>query len=671
MPRPTGREVEAATKKFVKKMTTKVEDNQERTIPLVSSWADQGEFPDSWDLILSAASVRKQLQRTVNEIFTDVEYTYEDRIRPFFPSTSANYVNHRSEAGSVGAVLLHPNLMDGLRKPSGHLEVRVTAIPKDDEEEHIEDETQPSVVVEAEHGHLESNFQTLWHRMLKIAETEETEVRAVGIPEALKIRMITAMPPFQQAVLRSLRSKMHGVMKRHPVFHLINEPVTESHMLDRLGINLKETDAYLSGDYEAATDNIFSWVSEAVADYVGDALQLANEERALFISALTGSRFKGQPQMIGQLMGSIMSFVVLCIINAAMTRWAIELAARRVYTLRDAPLTINGDDVAAKGDKHRLPAFWETITSFVGLKKSIGKTYVSREFVNMNSTSYMRTEEPFPLIYTRKDGSQIVRPSRLKLTKYVNLGLLKGLKRAGAPAKKAEAQAGKKTPKGDLNLNEITTIGGNLGARARELLRLAPERLHEQVMREFIKHHRDVLKKTRLPWYMPDWLGGLGLPSGPWGSSSPLDRRIAMRIILHWNTVHPIPISRKGVAWKTWLRAEKALPEPVYCRTKNEHTEAYSHMVGRKCIDLLFDSSVELSDLFQELNDDKSFRVIHHNARLWSPKEGGLPKELPADAELFQPLYANFVISDPRPSLRERMESIAARQQGAVSQDLD
>jgi hypothetical protein len=659
MPRPNAAELAAATEKFVEKMTTVVDDNQGRTVQLIPNWADQSDYPDTWNLSLNAEAVRTQLRRTVEEIFGDTVYSYTDRLRPFFPSTSATYNNHRSDAGSVGAILTEPGLLDGLRKSGGHLEVRVTTKEKEQEEEHIENEDQEEKTVEADMEPLESNFQTLWHRLIAKAAKEDSEVRAVALPEALKVRMITAMPAFQQAVLRSLRSKLHGVMKHHPVFHLIGAPVTESYILDRMGLNLKEGHAYLSGDYDAATDNIFRWVSEAVVDAIGDILKLAHIERELFIRALTGSRFRGKLQQIGQLMGSILSFIVLCIINAAMTRWAIELAERRLYSLRDAPLAVNGDDVAAKGHASRLHHFWSQITSFVGLRQSIGKTFVSKEFVNINSTSYMRQPEAFVINYERRDGTTVERKTFLKLTKFVNLGLLKGLKRSG----------------GTIGLNDLSDTTCNLGTRARELLRLAPTHLHEQVMKIFIKHHRNVLRETGLPWYMPEWIGGLGLPRGSWGNNSELDLRLAKKIILNWRTRHPIPLTHRNAPWKTWLRATKALPTPFYSREKNEATEEYNAIVGRKCIDLLFDADISLQDLFTEVNSSTARRAITHNARLWahSATSGSFRLPTPVDEQAleFQPLYPNFLKDDPRLTLRDRSLAIAKDKGGEPQETLD
>jgi len=50
-----------------------------------------------------------QLRRTVRELFNPLwsgrVYKKSDRILPFFPSTSANYINTRASGGAVGAIM--------------------------------------------------------------------------------------------------------------------------------------------------------------------------------------------------------------------------------------------------------------------------------------------------------------------------------------------------------------------------------------------------------------------------------------------------------------------------------------------------------------------------------------------------------------------------------------
>jgi hypothetical protein len=521
--------------------------------------------------------------------------------------------------------LLESGLLEGLRTPGGAL--RTKEKNRKEEEEITNDEIRPyEVTVETED--LEKRFQTLWHRLIKKAETEEPLVKPVALPEALKVRMITKGPPYQQTVLKSLWKFVHTVLRKQRTFQLIGKPVTEEIILNVLGRDLKQGEQYLSGDYEAATDNLKSWVSNCIADTMADELKLAAIERKLLVRSLTGHIFENKlPQIRGQLMGSITSFPVLCIANAAMCRWALELAFRKKILLRDAPLLVNGDDCAMRGPEE-LYRFWHAITSAAGLIESIGKTYLTPNFVDINSTSFLRGES-----HSIVGASGKKRQCPFWLTRYVNIGLLRGLKRSGV-----------------VGLSDLSDAANNVGARARELMDYTPQRLQESCMREFISYHKDLMSKTHCPWYVPEWLGGLGLPSGNWGRPSDLDLRIARRILLNWKKERPVPPNTSKTPWKVWKRAQKDLPEPVYCNEKNAATEEYTSIVGMKCYDLLFDSDVTIDDLY-ELTEFGGYQsALKHNARLWSPEHtGGLPKPLSEEDLKFRAMYPNYVFTSPPP----------------------
>jgi len=451
------------------------------------------------------------------------------------------------------------------------------------------------------------------------------------------------------------------------VFKLIGQPVTEEYVLDRMGLDLKEDEAYLSGDYKAATDNLRSWTSIAVVKALAQELRLGATEAALYQRGLTEHVFHTQnarpnhdedgypvvylengeampaqgpqlepgtvAQQRGQLMGSIVSFPVLCIVNAAICRWAMELAQGAVIPLRDARLMINGDDCAMRSKK-RVYMFWRELAAAVGLEESVGKTYLSREFVDINSTSFRREEEAFDITTTGRDGNPRTRKTHLRQTRYINVGLILGLKRSGNKA----------------GLSDQDDKESNISARAHELLRLAPPHAHEHVMRAFINVHREVLDKMRLPWYIPEWLGGVGLPAGPWGKPSDLDLRIARRILINWKTTRPIPLSHGELTWKTWLLAQQALPTPYYTDRKDNSTAAYTRAVAQKCIDLLFDSNISKDELYQAVQGFDASKAIAKNAKLWkvaegSKKKANLPPPLEHDEVKFTALYPTWITS--------------------------
>jgi hypothetical protein len=600
-------------------------------------WSDVDQYPDKIELLLQKSTIKEQLVRTVHELFRGKSYTTKDRTKAFFPSTSANYISNRSNAGAVGAILQHPTLLQGLRKAGGYFNTETKS-----REEEIEGTER--IMVTSDQTDFKKNFDMLWIRILQLASKEEANAEPVGLPEALKIRVITKGPPFIQTVLRGLWKFLHTTLKKHPAFTLIGQPIDEVYILDRMGAKLKETEGYLSGDYEGATDNLKSWISETIAEAIGEELKLYPVERRLFITALTQHILRGKKQTTGQLMGSIVSFPILCIANAALTRWAYEVDQKKTCLLRDTPMMINGDDVVLKCSAKGY-SLWSQITREAGLIESLGKTYFSREFLNMNSTTYIRDElNPQTLLIEKEQVTRTVfTPTRavqllstvkyttrtvpFRLVKYINMGLMNGLKRSGL----------------SVGLNDQDDPRNNIGTRYREMIRLCPETLIHKAHKIFINSHRKLLVSSHLPWYIPEWLGGLGIT----GIETPSvkDLRISRMIIQNWKTTRPISLAHQEMNWKTWQLAAKHVPEPFIVQQKNKGCEDYNNVVAEKCIDLLFDSNVTLEDLFTGIQEgmSKTKVAISHNARMWKVSTyKHLGKPLTMEELKFQGRYLSY-----------------------------
>jgi len=604
---------------------------------IIVEWG-RAEFYDQKNInyVLNEDGVKEQLIRRVKELFSGKRLTTNDRIKAFFPSTSANYINNRKNAGAIGSILDHPTLLDGLRKPGGYL--HTNTVRRGEKEERIEDEDIKEVSADTEA--FDNAFKNLWIRLLGEASREIPNAEPVALPEALKIRVITKGPPFIQTVLRNLWKFLHSTLRAHRAFRLIGEPVTEEYLLDCLGQRLEQHEVYLSGDYEGATDNLKSWVSETIANAIADEIGLYDVERRLFLSSLTGHIIRGQKQTTGQLMGSITSFPILCIANAALSGWAYELSKLKKSLLRDMPIMINGDDIAM-----RIPTqgykLWTKITGYAGLKESIGKTFISREFVNINSTNFNRDEANPKGFLVQKMNTITVgrlqykvpttqfsyRESPFRVTQYINMGLIKGMKRSGLKT----------------GLNDQTDPSNNIGVRYREMIRLCPSHLRRRAHNQFVTEHRGFLSKTSLPWYIPEWLGGLGLIGLK--KPSELDLRIAQMIIINWKSRHPKSLAHTVASWKTWELASKRVPKPYSVREKNQGCETYSQTVADACIDMLFDSEVKLSDLFpnDKPGEEDAIKLIRYNERFWRVKNyQKLCKPAKYDDILFKPVYNSY-----------------------------
>jgi len=390
-----------------------------------------------------------------------------------------------------------------------------------------------------------------------------------------------------------------------------------------MGATLKKGYGYLSGDYAAATDNLAPWVSECIARAIARNIGLPTGLTVLFIRALTRHRFGvfGEDELDqrwGQLMGSVVSFPVLCNANAAMCRWALEVAEGKPLQLKQCAMLINGDDCLLKTTKLGLDV-WKRISAYGGLTPSVGKFYYSRAFANINSTNFVRRETSEIL----KDPlSGATREQWFNETKFINFGLLYGLKRSEEK----------------VDVSSATDPTDGLGVRATELMRTCPESAGELVWKTFLRHHREVMEKVRVPWYMPLGWGGLGLPpfttpSEPgepveflndWGPSA-LDLRVAARI-LECPERYPVAPPPRSVPWKTWQLAKTRLPEKANITNPSEAQQReYDALMGLLCVDVLLShddakvDSARQSAIFALRKNEKSWHLAKNRGNLPPP----------------------------------------------------
>lgn len=154
--------------------------------------------------------------------------------------------------------------------------------------------------------------------------------------------------------------------------------------------SLVKGEEFVSGDYEAATDNIPLELYRVLLDAVAltsshvprEVWSLARQEtRKLFVGS------KGQllgVQERGQLMGSYLSFPFLCLLNYLCFKWAVPR--------KGVPVRINGDDIVFRcrpDEKER----WFAQVANCGLVVSRGKTMVDNRFFTLNSCLFKGGEK--------------------------------------------------------------------------------------------------------------------------------------------------------------------------------------------------------------------------------------------------------------------------------------
>lgn len=443
MPRLGPEDLKAAELATVEELTTTRPDKEAIELKPNEAWGDMKD--NSVMTKVNLMNLIIQIKRTVREIFKEEDRMGDaDRVIKSLPSGSANYNNTRANGGGVGA-LFDSGVLEGLRRPGGFLQVeaapkrytRISLTERQLEEEWQESEGRvPSVYVEEQDGNewatyggqlrsrspnegvveetgdeedlkvfviddkalLEQTVE-LTKRVTNYALTEKPYAKPVGLAEPLKIRVITAGPPLTYFAMRAIWFKMHSIMRRLNLFKLIGQPDDAELLMEILGRPNGNRNVFVSGDYRGATNELDPAASVAAAEEISIVLGLNEDERTLFKRSLTEHIFmtsgqeEEQRQLWGQLMGSITSFPILCIVNAAVMRWSMEINEDRDIPIKSLCAAINGDDVVAKTIAG-IEKIYEQVALAAGLHLSVGKTFYHTQFFNINSRSYVVLDEP-------------------------------------------------------------------------------------------------------------------------------------------------------------------------------------------------------------------------------------------------------------------------------------
>lgn len=317
----------------------------------------------------------------------------------------------------------------------------------------------------------------------------------VALCEPFKVRVITKGPVEAYWVAKSVQGIVHGYMRRHPTFQLIGHPCSQD-VVDEFLWKCSDSDYLISGDYDAATDNLDPDLTDFAFCYLVQRLGLwpTPALRAALVGHLVHYESGSYPQEWGQLMGSPLSFPILCILNAALSRLALDRELRR--PLRELPMLINGDDILMGMS---LPQYevWKGITRQGGLSYSVGKNYCSRKYVMINSECYRVKRSR--LIGPLEEG--LTSPPEIRTAEYrpfINLGLMKGQGRQ----MDSVHLFGKGEYVSDLAGLACALVKGHTPEMANKLLSL------------FIQDNRDELDSlpAGMSWFLPRCSGGYGLP---------------------------------------------------------------------------------------------------------------------------------------------------------------
>jgi len=153
---------------------------------------------------------------------------------------------------------------------------------------------------------------------------------------------------------------------------------------------LDSTDEDLvSGDYDSATDLIYLPAVEAIVSVIAEDPHLTEEEREVLLGSFTNLRWISEsgcvrPILRGSMMGNLVSFPILCLINKA----CHDIAAEETYGPGVKRVgRFNGDDCLF-GASPEMYSKWRLVTSLFGLSVNESKTIYSRRWADLNSQTF-------------------------------------------------------------------------------------------------------------------------------------------------------------------------------------------------------------------------------------------------------------------------------------------
>jgi hypothetical protein len=404
----------------------------------------------------------------------------------------------------------------------------------------------------------------------------DPEVAIVALQEPFKIRTISIADGPATAAGSPLQKMWHSVMRKLKPFQLIGGvPVPDALQSIKWTPDLP----WVSGDYSAATDRlsmratqiVFNGLTSRVAlptatvsggpVSLRDRLEASLMHSVMDYSGTLDTFQKRVPEALldsidlpeptlqtnGQLMGNILSFPILCIVNLCtylladsrmdpgstvtpIRRWLNDY--RTHGWLPDAKdfnslaVLVNGDDILFQA----RPDFYETwlaATSEFGFKPSVGKNYYTPHFLTVNSQ-----------MFTTCKGGDILEVGFEKVLRPWWAGFLTDLVQM---RRFVQCNIGK-----DILGMDLRAVIGPMQLTLRESVPLKDfPRINELWLSHLLQE--GVLSDySGLNWFIPVPYGGLGLDPAGWRSQeiTYAQRKLAWRLKEHPDGADKFPLER-------------------------------------------------------------------------------------------------------------------------------
>lgn len=286
-------------------------------------------------------------------------------------------------------------------------------------------------VIERRTDMLEHSSRRIFRALLDLPRSGRTVCKIAVIYEPCKVRIITEGQWDRYSLAKPLQRALWRSLQAFPCFGLTGTPQSEDFINQYLNSRtvlglLPEFSRnwfWKSADYKDATNAMSARLCRAVLKaatgpvYERIAKYVCGRHTIFFPE---DSGLEPVEQERGQLMGSPLSFPLLCVVNAACVRLAYERRFGRTFRLMDLPALINGDDIVFPADQELL-RIWRELIAQVPFEESKGKSYEDGRWLQINSRTYdirgaRRPDGTFFCFYARERS-------------YVNFGILGGLKK--------------------------------------------------------------------------------------------------------------------------------------------------------------------------------------------------------------------------------------------------
>jgi hypothetical protein len=438
----------------------------------------RGASPVSEDFVHEAMIKHREILSTPpagdDEVVTGLEPLVERVLQWYKPpkpelfeaSTSAAFESKRSEGGARGYI------RERYAELSGHNQLLEMV------------ETRPGVVVE-----VRGTSTPTFDEVLDWASESPTDVMVSAVLEPLKVRLISKGSAPRYYISKFKQKGMWKYLQRFvqfsPTGRLLDVSDLHGILSREQKLNL-EFDQWVSGDYSGATDRVDLRVTELIFNKMLEKSDYSDHLKDVLRSVIGAQRLhypesmnrEGELDSIdqrnGQLMGSPLSFPILCLINLVAYWGALEEYLGRRVSIKNLPVLINGDDILFRANTEFYEV-WKRWVHKVGFVLSLGKNYIHPRLLTINSQLYRWNPEEVSFRYLG----------------FMNTGLLTG-------QSKITGRMNARLAPIWAYYNEVVPFS------------VSPERAH----RRFVHYHRENLEKFtnrgEFNLFLPFHRGGLG-----------------------------------------------------------------------------------------------------------------------------------------------------------------